>query len=87
MNVLKFILVLAFSISISACSSTYNLPKPPNIYNNQAPYPSKNIGPDKQSAISEILYVTDRGPEDLEDGSLKYTDQTIANYEVWSRAC
>ena len=75
MNVLKLILVLAFSISISACSSTYNLPKPPNIYNNQAPYPSKNVGPDKQSAISEILYVTDRGPKKLEDGSLKYTDE------------
>ena len=57
---------------LTACSSTYNLPNPPNIYSNQTPYASLNIEPEKQSAQSNILYVTDRQPETSKDGELEF---------------
>lgn len=78
MNNFKFILLGAFSIILSACSTTYNLPTPPNIYTSATPYGSKSIPLEKQSAISQITYVTDRLPQKSQEGKLEFGDKRSA---------
>lgn len=58
----KLFVFLVSIASLSACSTTYYLPKPPNIYTADAPYPHSDINPERQSADNKIIYVTDRIP-------------------------
>jgi len=62
MPIAKLFVFLVSIASLSACSTTYYLPKPPNIYTAEAPYPHSAINPERQSADNKIIYVTDRMP-------------------------
>lgn len=80
--------------SLSACSTTYYLPKPPNIYTADAPYPHSVIHADRQSADNTLIYVTDRTPI-TNDGQVDFgsersgilrfgtADVTIGNNASW----
>ena len=72
---LRLLFISAFSVILSACSTTYHLPAPPNIYTTATPYTSKDIAPKDQSAISRIIYVTDRQTSTSEAGSLDFGDE------------
>jgi len=72
MNSIVLSLFAGFALFLTACSTTYHLPKPPNIYTSQSPYPSKTIPAKQRSAFSDILYVTDRKPETSKKGNLEY---------------
>lgn len=72
MNFIKIFLITVFAITVSACSTTYTLSKPPNLYTPQTPYPSADVSVDKQSAYSDIIYVTDRQPETSKKGVMKF---------------
>lgn len=74
----RLLLLSAFSIVLSACSTTYNLPTPPNIYTNTTPYSSKAIPLEKQSATSQIVYVTDRLPQRSDEGEVEFGDDRSA---------
>jgi esterase/lipase superfamily enzyme len=78
MKNLKISIVIAVSFVLSACSTTYYLPKPPNVYTTTTPYPSADVPPEKQSATSQIVYVTDRLPVRSKAGELEFGDERFA---------
>jgi len=71
----RLLLIGAFSCVLSACSTTYYLPSPPNIYTTATPYLSDDIAAEKQSEISRIIYVTDRRPDPSDAGQLEFGDE------------
>lgn len=74
----RLFLIGAFSIVLSACSTTYHLPTPPNIYTTATPYDTMDIPPEKQSATSQIIYFTDRQPEANTEGELEFDNERSA---------
>lgn len=75
MSIGRLFLLLAFGGTVSACSTTYHLPKPPNIYSAATPYPADEVPVDQRSAYSDIIYVTDRERELDKEGRLEYGHQ------------
>ena len=53
---------------LAACSSVHRLPKTPNLYSAQTPYPVQHIASSEQGTTSNIFYVTDRNP--VSDGEI-----------------
>lgn len=74
----NLLLFCIFSIVLTACSTTYNLATPPNIYSASQPYSAMNIPAEEQSANSQIIYVTDRRPSTTKSGGLDFSDERSA---------
>lgn len=53
---------LFLMLSLAACASVHRLPKTPNLYSAQTPYPVQDIASSEQGVASKIFYVTDRSP-------------------------
>jgi len=68
----KLIAMTMIVILVSACSSKHELVPSPNIYIKNATYPQNRISKNMQTVKPEILYITDRKIEKVQDKKFAY---------------
>ncbi len=59
-------------VALSGCKGGPTLAPTPNLYLSDAGDPFDAVSPDYQSNLVEILYATDRTPEESRDGTVRY---------------
>jgi len=72
MTTLKLWTILCVALFLSACSTTYYLPKPPHLYTADNPYTAPNDKTAQKTTLNQVIYVTDRGPELTKDDQASF---------------
>ena len=72
-------LAIACTFYASACSSTPMLPQTPNLYLDGGDSAMEQIPPDRQTVEVDILYATDREPNESEEAAKRYYDEQRSN--------